>query len=79
MIGHKQLGTRKVRLPRKLVSSYQQIQAYLFIGVVLTVCGCPQDIKKRYCLTIIALWDTTNPSNRIVIFGLSQIVGESLN
>jgi hypothetical protein len=68
------LGRAIVRLPRKLVKSYQQIQAYLFIGVVLTVCGCPQDIKKRYCLTIIALWDTTFPSNRIVIFGLYQIV-----
>jgi len=32
------------------------------------------EIKKRYCLTIIALWDTTFPSNRIVIFGLYQIV-----
>ena len=32
------------------------------------------DIKVRYCLTAIALWDTTFPSNRKAIFGLSQIV-----
>ena len=37
------------------------------------------DIKKRYCLTAIALWDTTFPSNRKAIFGWSQIVGDCPN
>jgi len=37
--GHKQLGTTKVT-NRESLFSYQQIQAYLFIGVVLNVCRC---------------------------------------
>jgi hypothetical protein len=37
------------------------------------------DIKVRYRLTAIALWDTTFPSNRIAIFGFSRILRESLN
>jgi hypothetical protein len=38
-----------------------------------------QDIKMRYCFAAIALWDTTFPSNRIALGGLSQNVRESLN
>ena len=37
------------------------------------------DIKKRYCLTAIALWDTTmlsDVSDECAMFGLSQIVGD---